>query len=168
MSAQIGRPPSGWARYDDVAEPYERAQATNAYADLAADLVRALNLTRGNWLLDVGCGTGAAMLTAQRLVGPHGFVVGLDPSLPMLRRAALAGAAPLVAGIVPGLPFAADSFDGVAASLVLSHVPNHEAALRSATTKETTISTATCRTTIRTAPSAAVSGTTTTRPSART
>ena len=127
---EVGRLPSAWARYDDVAEPYERFQASNGYARLARDLVTALNLTPGASLLDVGCGSGAATLAVQGLVGAHGFVVGLDISLPMLRRAALGGAAHLVAGIVPGLPFHDGCFDAVTASLVLSHVERYEAALR--------------------------------------
>jgi len=30
--SEIGRLPCAWARYDDVAEPYERFQASNGYA----------------------------------------------------------------------------------------------------------------------------------------
>jgi len=47
----------------------------------------------------------------------------------MLRRASACGAL-LVAGLVPGLPFPDCQFDGVAASLVVSHCDSFEAALR--------------------------------------
>ncbi len=127
---EIGRLPSAWARYDDVAEAYQRFEESNGYARLARDLVTALNLPPGASLLDVGCGSGPATLAAQEAVGVHGFVVGLDISLAMLRRAAVGGAGHLVAGIVPGLPFHECSFDGVAASLVLSHVEQYVPALR--------------------------------------
>jgi ubiquinone/menaquinone biosynthesis C-methylase UbiE len=127
---EIGRLPCAWGRYDDVAERFERFQASNGYAALAADLVAALNLTPGGSLLDVGCGTGAATVAAQKAVGARGLVVGLDLSLAMLRRAAAANVAHLVVGIVPGLPFRDRRFDGVAASLVLSHVERYAAALR--------------------------------------
>src|SRR3989442_1441615 len=96
---EIGRLPCAWGRYDDVAEPYERFQASNGYAALARDLVTALKLTPGASLLDVGCGSGAATLGAQEVVGVQGLVVGLDISLAMLRRAAAGGVAHVVAGI---------------------------------------------------------------------
>ena len=128
--SEIGRLPCTWARYDDVAEPYARFQASNGYTGLARDLVTLLNLTPGGALLDVGCGSGAASLAAQDAVGVHGFVVGLDISLAMLRRASAGAAAHLVSGIVPGLPFRDCSFDGVVASLVLSHLERYEAGLR--------------------------------------
>ena len=130
MTGEIGQRPPGWARYDEVADPYERFQASNGYASLARDLVTALNLTPGASVLDVGCGTGAAIIPAQRLVGAHGLVVGFDISVPMLRRAVASGAKHLVAGIVPGLPFHDRCFDGGAASLVLSHVERCEPAIR--------------------------------------
>jgi ubiquinone/menaquinone biosynthesis C-methylase UbiE len=122
MSSASGRLPSAWARYDDVAEAYERSQASNGYASLARDLVITLSLAPGAAVLDVGCGRGAGILPAQEVVGVQGFVVGLDISVPMVRRAASGDAKRLVAGIVPGLPFLDRSFDGVTASLVLSHV----------------------------------------------
>ncbi len=127
---EIGRLPSSWARYDEVAEAYQRVEESNGYARLARDLVTALNPAPGASLLDVGCGSGAAILAAQGLVGANGFVVGLDISQPMLRRAAAGGARHLVAGIIPGLPFHDCGFDRVAASLVLSHVERYDAALR--------------------------------------
>ncbi len=125
-----GRLPCTWARYDDVAEPYERFQESNGYARLARDLVTALDMAPGASLLDVGCGSGAGVLAAQEAVGLRSLVVGVDISLAMLRRAAAGGARCLVAGIVPGLPFPARCFDRVAASLVISHVERYEAAFR--------------------------------------
>src|SRR5262249_28381249 len=131
------RLPCAWVRYDDVAEPYERFQASNGYARLARDLVASLSLTPGASLLDVGCGSGAAIQAAQQAVGVRGLTVGLDMSLAMLGRASACGAAHLVAGIGPrgagsgrGLPFGHRRFDGVAASLVLSHVERCDVALR--------------------------------------
>ena len=55
-------------------------------------------------------------------------MVALDPSLQMLRVAHSHGLL-VAAGAVPGLPFGADTFDGVMANFVLSHVSSHQAAL---------------------------------------
>ncbi len=130
MASETGRLPSAWARYDDVAEAYARFERSNRYAALARDLVIALDLVPGAAVLDVGCGTGAGILPAQEVVGVQGVVLGLDISLPMLRRAAVSGVRHLVAGIVPGLSFRDRSFDGVTASLVLSHIEQYDFALR--------------------------------------
>jgi len=127
MKNETGQLPIAWARYDNVAKAYERFQENNGYARLARDLVTTLNLTPGASLLDVGCGSGAAILASP--VAAHGLMVGLDTSLPMLRRFVIRGGADVVAGIVPGLPFPDRCFDGVAASLVLSHVQQYDSAL---------------------------------------
>lgn len=102
----------------------------NGYARLAEDVTRLLELPGGGIVLDVGCGTGAAMCSVQAIPGYGGRCVGLDPSLAMLRRAAGKGLQPLVAGVLPSLPFRSTSFDGVVASLVISHVESHDAAFR--------------------------------------
>ena len=119
-----------WTGYDEVAEAYDRYLAANGYAALARDLVALLNLPPGGSVLDVGCGTGAVTLPAQEAVGDGGLVVGLDLSFAMLHRASARGVGLLVTGAVPGLPFRDRAFDGVAASLVLSHIESSEAALR--------------------------------------
>jgi len=121
---------AAWARYDAVAEAYERFVAANGYAALAKDLVARLNLPHGASVLDLGCGPGTAALAAQEAVGAAGLVVGLDISLAMLRRAAARGVALVVSGAAPRLPFRDRLFDGVAASLVLSHLEPYDVALR--------------------------------------
>ncbi len=44
-------------------------------------------LEPGQRVLDVGCGTGLSTLQAAQIVGPKGFVEGIDISEPMLTRA---------------------------------------------------------------------------------
>jgi ubiquinone/menaquinone biosynthesis C-methylase UbiE len=122
-----------WVSYEHVVAAYDGALGINGYSRLAEDLIAALGLPRGGVVLDVGCGTGAATRFAQAAVGSRGvsggISVGLDVSLAMLRHATAKGLERMVAGAVPGLPFRSASFDGVAASLVISHVEAHEAAL---------------------------------------
>ena len=119
-----------WVSYDDVVAAYDSALGRNAYLRLAEKVVAALELPRGGVVLDVGCGTGAATSFAQTAVGPPGLAVGLDVSLAMLRHARAKGLNRMVAGALPGLPFRSATFDGVAASLVVSHIEAHEAAFR--------------------------------------
>ena len=119
-----------WVSYDDVVAAYDSALGMNAYLRLAEDVVAALGLARGAVVLDVGCGTGAATSFAQTAVGSPGLAVGLDVSLAMLRHAKAKGLERMVAGALPDLPFRSATFDGVAASLVVSHVEAHEAVFR--------------------------------------
>lgn len=48
--------------------------------------VEQLHLPPGATVLDVGCGSGAAVLRAAEIVGPQGSVLGIDLALTLLRR----------------------------------------------------------------------------------
>ncbi|MEM6376369.1 MAG: class I SAM-dependent methyltransferase [Pseudomonadota bacterium] len=84
-------------------------------------LMEHASLQVGDRVIDIGCGTGASLLRAARIVGPAGHVLGLDVSRPMLdlarRRAeALAyGSAAIdcVLGDAQVYPFAPTGFDHV-------------------------------------------------------
>ncbi|WP_049890295.1 class I SAM-dependent methyltransferase [Natronorubrum sulfidifaciens] len=106
---------SGW--YDWVADPFE-APARTAGLDLLA-------VESGERVLDVGCGTGTALVALARAVEPDGAAVGLDLADGMVRasRDALADAdlerGVVVTGDGAALPFTADTFDALFASYVL-------------------------------------------------
>ncbi len=117
------------ARYDAVAETYDRLAVPHVFTQPAKDLVAMLKLPPGARTLDVGAGTGVAAFLAMQSVGPGATVVALDPSLGMLRLARKKGLPRLVVGAVPGLPFPDAVFDGVLANFVLSHIPSYQTAL---------------------------------------
>jgi SAM-dependent methyltransferase len=114
-----GGRPTEWRAYDWIVDEYERLTPP-LFGALARDLIDLIQLPTDALVLDAGTGTGVAAAAATAAMGPSGTVVGVDPSVPMLevarRRAPL-----LVAGVAPGLPFPDDTFDAVAANLVLSH-----------------------------------------------
>lgn len=89
----------------------------------------------GDRVLDVGCGTGYLTRRAARAVSPAGRVVGVDPSAPLIayaRRASPPGCTFHVAG-GEAIPEPECSFDVVASSLALHHIPGE---LRSAVVQE--------------------------------
>ena len=80
-------------------------------------------LVAGMSVLDVGCGTGLGAGAARDIVGPQGYVVGLEPSRGMLgealgRQRVHAG----VRGIAESLPIADNRFDLLSMSFALRHV----------------------------------------------
>lgn len=103
--------------YDAVADPFEAPARTSGLELLAPE--------PGERVLDVGCGTGTALVAIARAVGPTGTAVGIDLADGMCRasRRALAGAGlergVVVAGDGASLPFADDAFDAAFASFVL-------------------------------------------------
>ena len=122
-----GRP---WHSYDAVAGEYERAWHPS-FEVVARDLLEFVALEPQEAMLDVGTGTGAvAVAAAERAEhAARGFIVGVDPSLPMLRRAREHTTAPLAAARAPGMPFPARTFDVVVANLVISHLERYETGL---------------------------------------
>lgn len=88
-------------------------------------LVTRAGLKPGARTLDVGCGTGRNL----EIYGRLGAVAGVDPApeaIEICRRRGLAG---VVRADACDLPFPADSFDLLAATDVIEHVPDDVAAL---------------------------------------
>jgi len=91
----------------------------------AADLA---SLQPGEQVLDVGCGTGALALEAQRRVGGTGRVVGIDPGAQQITRARAKAArrrlpAEFEIGVIERLPFPDQTFDVALSTLMMHHLP---------------------------------------------
>ena len=116
--------------FDQQAATYDTAiQGSHARA-LYPHLLAELSRTKGDRLLDLGCGTGA--LTAQVLEqDPRRQVAGLDLSEGMLARAraSLGDRAVLVQGDSEHLPFPDGSFDVVYCCDSFHHYPDPAAVL---------------------------------------
>ena len=69
-----------------TAEAYD-ADGREFFGAVGAWLVEAVDVPRGAWVLDVGCGKGAVSLPAARAAGPEGHVTGIDLAALMLTRA---------------------------------------------------------------------------------
>ena len=84
--------------------------------------LRYAGLRPGMRVLDVACGTGLTTKSGLGLVGPSGYVVGLDPSSGMLREARKGPSRNLVQGVGEALPFPDASFDFLSMGYALRHV----------------------------------------------
>jgi ubiquinone/menaquinone biosynthesis C-methylase UbiE len=92
------------------------------------NLIRLADLTPGEAVLDVGCGTGSLAIAAKRAVGPTGTVNGIDASPEMLARAekkaGRAGAAIVFRqAAAQALPFPGNQFDAAFSTVMLHHLP---------------------------------------------
>lgn len=90
------------------------------------DLVAQANITSGQRILDIGCGTGTLAVMLKR---GHADVevVGLDPDPKALRRAKTKASRAGLSlqfdqGFADELPYAEDSFDRVFSSFMLHHI----------------------------------------------
>ncbi len=94
------------------------------------------SIQRDERLLDVGCGTGLDMILASRLVGPGGWVCGIDLTPEMIEKAQLnfiaAGAdnASAVVAASEAIPYQDSTFDVVISNGVLNLSPLKEQSLR--------------------------------------
>ena len=96
--------------------------------DLRQRTVTLARLQVGEQILDVGCGTGALALEAQRHVGSTGRVVGIDPGEEQIARARAKAARRHVPvefdiGVIEQLAFPNQTFDVVLSTLMMHHLP---------------------------------------------
>jgi len=99
--------------------------------------VRALNLSPGSSVLDVGCGTGSNFKYMVDAVGPEGRVVGVDASEPMLRvagkRIQRKGWSNVEARLADASELSLDErFDGVVFGYSAAVIPRWEPAIEKA------------------------------------
>jgi cyclopropane fatty-acyl-phospholipid synthase-like methyltransferase len=72
--------------WDQMSELYVKENAPRMASVVDGVIARA-NLGSGEWILDIGTGTGGVIERAAPLVGPSGFIVGADVSPNMLELA---------------------------------------------------------------------------------
>lgn len=86
-------------------------------------------LSSGDRVLDIGCGTGVLTQLAAKAVGSAGEVIGMDPSVQMITVARKNASysqsqAQFKLGVIEKLPFGHKRFDVVLSSLMLHHLPS--------------------------------------------
>ena len=95
------------------------------------EAVRMLDLSSGDTVADICCGTGDFAMPLRQAVGAGGRVVGFDFCLPMLVKAREKKVPmTLGSGDACALPLASASFDGVAVGWGLRNVADLESALQ--------------------------------------
>jgi ubiquinone/menaquinone biosynthesis C-methylase UbiE len=114
----------------ETAETYEAAFVPSLFAHHAPHLVDAAEVTAGDRVLDIACGTGIVARTAADRTGPTGRVVGLDLNEAMLTVARrIRPDLDWRQGDAASLPFPDDSFDVALCQSGLMFVPDPAAAV---------------------------------------
>jgi SAM-dependent methyltransferase len=121
--------PAGAASFQAPAEAYDRHVGRYG-ADLAAGLLAAAGVRRGQRALDVGCGPGALTQALAAALGPDA-VAAVDPSGPFVEacRGRVPGA-DVRLGAAEALPFGAGAFDAVLSQLVVNFLTDAPGAVR--------------------------------------
>lgn len=114
----------------EAANGYEELFLPAIFDQWPPVMISAAAVTRGEHVLDVGCGTGVLTRQLTRQVGDTGSATGFDLSESMLGVArAHCPEATFKQGNVTDLPFDDQSFDVVISAFMLMFVPDPETAL---------------------------------------
>lgn len=114
-----------------AARAYEDLHVGALFGDWADPLLDAAEVTTGQRVLDVACGTGAVARRALTRVGSSGDVTGLDAAPGMLRVAEqVEPGVQWIEGEAADLPFDDDEFDAVVCSFGLMFFGDRDRAVR--------------------------------------
>lgn len=95
-----------------------------------------LNITPGECILDLGCGSGNETIDVAKLTGPKGMSYGLDITDAMIVKAASMAEtmglsnAKFIHGDIENLPFENESFDAIMSNCVINHAKDKEKVYR--------------------------------------
>jgi ubiquinone/menaquinone biosynthesis C-methylase UbiE len=126
---------SGWQLDGDAPEAYEKYIVPAFSGSWARDIVKRAALRKGEWVLDVACGTGIVARHAAPIVGREGRIAGVDINKVMLDKARQISSRSGLeiewkVGDITGLPFPDGIFDAVLCQQGLQYFPNPESALK--------------------------------------
>jgi len=130
--------PTGRAWAEDLGYPDELANIPDAAVESFAGVANPWTMGRlkaGERVLDLGSGAGTDSLIAAQMVGPEGWVTGIDMTPQMLAKARAAAAEIGVANVdfveaeAERLAFAEASFDVVVSNGVIDLIPDKDAVL---------------------------------------
>ncbi len=128
--------PTGRAWAEDLDYPTELAKVPDGAVASFAGVANPWSLgrlVRGERVLDVGSGAGTDSLVASQMVGPDGYVTGIDMTPEMLARARTAASemgasnVEFVEAEAEQLPFDDGSFDVVISNGVIDLIPDKDA-----------------------------------------
>jgi len=101
---------------------------------LRAEIAKRLNLTRGQRVLDLGCGLGGATFPIAEVTGPTGLVAGVDISSALIeganRRARNRPGLEFQLGEACAIPYPNEFFDAARSERVFLYLPDRIAAIR--------------------------------------
>lgn len=112
-----------------AAEVYESFFLPALFDQWAGRLLDAANVSSGDRVIDVGCGTGIVARNAISRVGPEGRVVGVDPNEGMLAVASKTPGIEWATGVAEDIPFDNNSFDVVASQFAMMFFDDRPTAL---------------------------------------
>jgi SAM-dependent methyltransferase len=117
----------------DLVKFLDACRQTGLIAEVKRWIFEQLQVTGGQRVLDVGCGTGDDVAAIAAVVGPSGRAVGVDHSEAMIAEASkrhgdVVGAFFEVAD-AQGLPFESGEFDACRTERVLQHLPDPDRAV---------------------------------------
>ena len=114
----------------DAANEYEATMVPALFEDWVEPILDAAEISSGQRVLDVACGSGVLSRAASQRIGPTGSVVGIDPNPGML---AVAGqrdsAVEWRQGTAEALPFPDASFDAVVSQFGMMYFTDRLAAI---------------------------------------
>ncbi|WP_328470360.1 methyltransferase domain-containing protein [Actinoplanes sp. NBC_00393] len=124
--------PSDRDVFDEAAADYDQL-GVEFFTPMGAALAAAAGITRGDRVLDVGCGRGAVLFPAAEAAGESGRVTGIDraPAMVSLTSAEAAHLpqVQVLVGDAQAPDFPGESFDVITAGLLLFFLPDPGAAL---------------------------------------